>query len=94
MADVLLLNSRSRNEEETSPECPLAQKQYFWLDALHPTPPIHEAMAAEIEEILQNDRFINKDTGDVSSGSSRMSAAASHWMSIVVVMMWGTGLLL
>jgi hypothetical protein len=94
--DVCWLCRRSRNEEETSPECPLAQKEYFWLDSLHPTPPTHEAMAAEIQLMLQNDRFIDRETGNVSSGSSRTYAPAffscsKSWktcMGIVFGMMW------
>jgi hypothetical protein len=63
-------NRRSYDEEANSPECAFPQKQYFWLDALHPTPPIHEAMAAEVQILLQENRFVDRETGNATSSGA------------------------
>ena len=36
-----------------SEECGVRRNQYLWRDALHPTSPVHEAMASQIAELLR-----------------------------------------
>lgn len=35
------------------PECGVPLKEYLWINELHPTYPLHEAMAAQIVEMLE-----------------------------------------
>jgi hypothetical protein len=64
---------RTFDEEAFDATCGVAQKEYFWLDSLHPTPPIHDAMAAEAAQILREDQFLGKNT----TGSTLFLGAAS-----------------
>lgn len=34
--------------------CGVPVNEYFWLNALHPTYPIHEAVAAQIAKLLED----------------------------------------
>ena len=36
------------SENYTSPACPYAVNQYFWLQGYHPTYPMHDLMASDI----------------------------------------------
>ncbi|KAH7377618.1 hypothetical protein BKA66DRAFT_384836, partial [Pyrenochaeta sp. MPI-SDFR-AT-0127] len=47
-------SARTYNESSFIPRCGIPQRQFFWLDSLHPTPPIHEAMAADVAKMLRN----------------------------------------
>lgn len=53
---------RTFDEELFDAACGVAQKEYFWLDALHPTPPIHDAMAADAALMMREDQFLNGNT--------------------------------
>lgn len=35
------------------PECGIPVNEYFWLDALHPTYPIHDVIAEHVVKMLE-----------------------------------------
>lgn len=35
------------------PECGIPVNQYFWLNGLHPTYPIHDVLAGQLAKLLE-----------------------------------------
>ncbi|KAF2635224.1 hypothetical protein P280DRAFT_197923 [Massarina eburnea CBS 473.64] len=60
---------RNYNETTFDPRCGAPQNQLFWLDTLHPTPPIHNAMAADVAALLRNNRFMDTTVADTNTSS-------------------------
>ncbi|KAF2679252.1 carbohydrate esterase family 16 protein [Lentithecium fluviatile CBS 122367] len=66
-------SARTFDEESFNSSCGIPQKQFLWLDVLHPTPPIHEAMAADIASLLRNNEFIGSSN---TSNTTRPNVAS------------------
>lgn len=44
----------SKQEPDEEKECIWSSKQWLWHDVMHPTHPIHDAMALEVSKMLRN----------------------------------------
>lgn len=73
---LMLLYRRTFNESAFDPDCGIPQRQYFWLDALHPTPPVHDVLAKEVAEQLER----NQGVGMRGSGPELFTGGAAGWV--------------
>ena len=93
----LMKARRTYDEESFNKNCSIPQKEFFWLDALHPTPPIHDAMAADIAEQLRSSKFVGGNASDSSiplaTGGSSLVApgpltTSVTWVVLYTCMFW------
>ncbi|KAF2462825.1 uncharacterized protein BDR25DRAFT_386053 [Lindgomyces ingoldianus] len=71
---------RTYNESTFNATCQIPQNEYFWLDSLHPTPPIHDTMAAEISVMLMNSEAVTGNGGNSSTNPTVFQGASSRVM--------------
>ncbi|KAF2182448.1 carbohydrate esterase family 16 protein [Zopfia rhizophila CBS 207.26] len=81
---------RTFDEDAFNSTCGIPQKEFFWLDPLHPTPPVHDAMAAEIAAQLTLNEVVNANGNTSASDAESFSVRSAerplkHWM------LWGVG---
>jgi phospholipase/lecithinase/hemolysin len=53
-SNKLIFNSGTPTEDYLDPRCYIPVNQYFWLNGLHPTYPIHDVMAEHIVKLLDS----------------------------------------
>jgi phospholipase/lecithinase/hemolysin len=46
-------NSGTQRPETFAAECGARADEYFWLNSLHPTTPVHDALASEVAKVLK-----------------------------------------
>ncbi|KAH7115894.1 hypothetical protein B0J11DRAFT_113022 [Dendryphion nanum] len=77
---------RTYNEEESNSSCGAPQKEFLWLDALHPTTPIHTAMASEVAAQLRGNEIIGRPNAPPRSGASSRNTKTNLTTSLAVLL--------
>ena len=75
---------RTYNEEEANSACLAPQKEYLWLDALHPTTPIHNAMASEVAAQMRGNERIGRPNAPPRSAGPSISSSKAQTLSIAI----------
>ncbi|KAF1948746.1 hypothetical protein CC80DRAFT_556003 [Byssothecium circinans] len=65
---------RNYNESTFNRRCGVPQNQLFWIDPLHPTPPIHNALAADVASLLRNNAFLGRTVTNTTTTQNNASS--------------------